>query len=148
MYADDDTEIIISSNNQIELIEKAQAELLNIAEWMMIIVKTSFSGELVLNYSHNGRRLAKRSFVPHPENLQRASCRVYLSHSKFYTYFSNLVGDITSSFGFFIKISSLFCFIVRDDIGIMGDATLFMAREDICFNFLLMFFTVEISGKV
>ena len=35
MYADD-TEITISSNNQTELIEKAQAELLNIAEWMRI----------------------------------------------------------------------------------------------------------------
>ena len=35
MYADD-TEITISSNNQVELIEKAQAELLNIAEWMRI----------------------------------------------------------------------------------------------------------------
>ena len=35
MYADD-TEITISSNNQAELIEKAQAELLNIAEWMRI----------------------------------------------------------------------------------------------------------------
>ena len=35
MYADD-TEITISSNNQAELIETAQAELLNIAEWMRI----------------------------------------------------------------------------------------------------------------
>ena len=35
MYADD-TEITISSNNQVELMEKAQAELLNIAEWMRI----------------------------------------------------------------------------------------------------------------
>ena len=35
MYSDD-TEITISSNNQVELIEKAQAELLNIAEWMRI----------------------------------------------------------------------------------------------------------------
>ena len=35
MYADD-TEIKISSNNQAEQIEKAQAELLNIAEWMRI----------------------------------------------------------------------------------------------------------------
>ena len=34
-YADD-TEITISSNNQAELIESAQAELLNIAEWMRI----------------------------------------------------------------------------------------------------------------
>ena len=33
MYADD-TEITISSNSQAELIETAQAELLNIAEWM------------------------------------------------------------------------------------------------------------------
>ena len=32
----DDTEITTSSNNQAELIEKAQAELLNIAEWMRI----------------------------------------------------------------------------------------------------------------
>ena len=35
MYADD-TEIAISSNNQVELIETAQAELLNISEWMRI----------------------------------------------------------------------------------------------------------------
>ena len=35
MYADD-TEITISSNNQAEIIETAQAELLNIAEWMRI----------------------------------------------------------------------------------------------------------------
>ena len=35
MYADDN-EITISSNNQAELIEKAQAELLHIAEWMRI----------------------------------------------------------------------------------------------------------------
>ena len=35
MYADD-TEITISSSNQAELIETAQAELLNIAEWMRI----------------------------------------------------------------------------------------------------------------
>ena len=35
MYADD-TEITISSNNQAELIETAQAELLNISEWMRI----------------------------------------------------------------------------------------------------------------
>ena len=35
MYADD-TEITISLNNQAELIGKAQAELLNIAEWMRI----------------------------------------------------------------------------------------------------------------
>ena len=35
MHADD-TEITISSNNQVELIETAQAELLNIAEWMRI----------------------------------------------------------------------------------------------------------------
>ena len=35
MYADD-TEIKISSNNQAELIETAQAELLNMAEWMRI----------------------------------------------------------------------------------------------------------------
>ena len=35
MYADD-TEITISSNNQVELIETAQAELLNISEWMRI----------------------------------------------------------------------------------------------------------------
>ena len=35
MYADD-TEITISSNNQAELMETAQAELLNIAEWMRI----------------------------------------------------------------------------------------------------------------
>ena len=35
MYADD-TEITISSNNQAELIEKAQAELSNIAKWMRI----------------------------------------------------------------------------------------------------------------
>ena len=35
MYADD-TEITISSKNQAELIEKAQAELLNIAEWLRI----------------------------------------------------------------------------------------------------------------
>ena len=32
----DDSEITISSNNQAELIETAQAELLNIAEWMRI----------------------------------------------------------------------------------------------------------------
>ena len=35
MYADD-TEITISLNNQAELIETAQAELLNVAEWMRI----------------------------------------------------------------------------------------------------------------
>ena len=35
MFADD-TEITVSSNNQAELIETAQAELLNIAEWMRI----------------------------------------------------------------------------------------------------------------
>ena len=35
MYADN-TEITISSNNQVELIETAQAELLNISEWMRI----------------------------------------------------------------------------------------------------------------
>ena len=35
MYADD-TEITISSNSQGELIQTAQAELLNIAEWMRI----------------------------------------------------------------------------------------------------------------
>ena len=35
MYADD-TEITVSSNNQVELIDTAQAELLNIAEWMRI----------------------------------------------------------------------------------------------------------------
>ena len=35
MYADD-TEITISSSNQVELIETAQAELLNISEWMRI----------------------------------------------------------------------------------------------------------------
>ena len=35
MYADD-TEITISSNNQVEPIETAQAELLNISEWMRI----------------------------------------------------------------------------------------------------------------
>ena len=33
MYADD-TEITISSNNHAEVIETAQAELLNIADWM------------------------------------------------------------------------------------------------------------------
>ena len=35
MYPDD-TEITIPSNNQAELIETAQAEFLNIAEWMRI----------------------------------------------------------------------------------------------------------------
>ena len=35
MYADD-AEITISSNNQAELIETAQAELLNIAGWMRV----------------------------------------------------------------------------------------------------------------
>ena len=35
MYTDD-TVITISSNKQAELIETAQAELLNIAEWMRI----------------------------------------------------------------------------------------------------------------
>ena len=35
IYADD-TEITISSNNKTELIETAQAELLNIAEWTRI----------------------------------------------------------------------------------------------------------------
>ena len=35
MYADD-TEMTISSNNQAELIETAQAEFLNIAEWIRI----------------------------------------------------------------------------------------------------------------
>jgi len=35
MYADD-TKMAISSNNQAELIETAQAELLNIAVWMRI----------------------------------------------------------------------------------------------------------------
>ena len=35
MYADV-TEITISSNNQVDLVEAAQAELLNISEWMRI----------------------------------------------------------------------------------------------------------------
>ena len=35
MYADD-TDIAISSNDHAELIEAAQAKLLNIAEWMRI----------------------------------------------------------------------------------------------------------------
>ena len=35
MYADD-TEVTISSKNQAELIETAQAEILYIAEWMRI----------------------------------------------------------------------------------------------------------------
>ena len=35
MYADD-PEITISSNNEAELIERAQAELLNIAQWIRI----------------------------------------------------------------------------------------------------------------
>ena len=58
MYADE-TEINISSNNQAELIDTAQVELLNIAEWMRINklslnpTKTEY---MIIDHSHRRKR--------------------------------------------------------------------------------------------
>ena len=63
MYADD-TEVKISSNNQAELIETAQAELLNIAEWMRIkkfsmnLTKTEY---MIIDHP---RRRSKMEAIP------------------------------------------------------------------------------------
>ena len=63
MYADD-IEITISSNNQVELIEKAQAELLNIAEWMRInklCLKPTKTEYMILDHP---RRRENRELLP------------------------------------------------------------------------------------
>ena len=55
MYAED-TEINISSNNQAEIKETAQAELLNIAEWMRINMLSPFATKAEYIMIDNTRR--------------------------------------------------------------------------------------------
>ena len=63
MFADD-TEITISSNNQAELIETAQAELLTIAEWTRI-------NKLSLNPTKTEYMIIDHMIIDHPRRRKK-----------------------------------------------------------------------------
>ena len=82
MYADD-TEITISSSNQAELIEKAQAELLNIAKWMSIKKLSLSPTKTEYMIIDHPRRRKNRELLPqvfiNREKIKQVDKTIYLS---------------------------------------------------------------------